>query len=111
VTSPLWLIILNGSTYLRANFPLTLNLWVPFIGETIRYTKSPFSMRDLFSFYLHSSSIETEQSLGALQSSKIVSRHPSVPLDQIPNFLQSGSRIVAFYTIIHIVPQTEPSRY
>jgi hypothetical protein len=27
---------LNGPTYLGANFPLTLNLWVPLIGETLR---------------------------------------------------------------------------
>jgi hypothetical protein len=35
--------ILNGLTYLEANFPLTLNLWVPLIGETLTYTKSPIS--------------------------------------------------------------------
>jgi hypothetical protein len=34
---------LNGPTYLGANFSLTLNLWVPLIGETLRYTKSPIS--------------------------------------------------------------------
>jgi hypothetical protein len=34
---------LNGLTYLGANFPLTWNLRVPLIGETLRYTKSPTS--------------------------------------------------------------------
>jgi hypothetical protein len=33
--------ILNRPTYLGANFPLTLNLRVPLIWETLRYMKSP----------------------------------------------------------------------
>jgi hypothetical protein len=42
-TSPLRSMIWKSPTYLGANFPMNLNLRVPLIGETFRYTKSPTS--------------------------------------------------------------------
>jgi hypothetical protein len=65
-------------------------------------------MIDLFSSYLHSSFIRTEQSLDFLKPSEPVSQHPLVLLDQISNSLQFDSRKMEFYTVIHTMPQTEP---
>jgi hypothetical protein len=39
-TSPFLSKILNGPMYQGDNLPLTLNLFIPLNGETLRYTKS-----------------------------------------------------------------------
>jgi hypothetical protein len=96
--------ILNGPTYLRANFPLTLNLRVPLIGETLRYMKSPISNDRSLLLYPHNFSVKIEQSLDFPESSEPSSRHPLILLDEISDFLQSDSRTTEFYTVIHIVP-------
>jgi hypothetical protein len=53
----------------------------------------------------------TGQSLDFIESSEPASRHPSVLLDQIFDFLQFDSKIAVFGTVIQIGPHTEPSRY
>jgi hypothetical protein len=95
-------IILNGPTYLGANFPLTLNLWVPLIGETLRYTKSPISNKR--------SLLLLSQPSNFRKPFELVSLHPSILLVQRLGILRFDSRIMGFCTTVHIELHTEPSR-
>jgi hypothetical protein len=67
-------------------------------------------MRGLF-FYLHSSSVKTEQCLSFLKPYVLASPHLSILLVQRLGFLQFDSRTMEFCTVIHIVFRTESSWY
>jgi hypothetical protein len=66
-----------------------------------------FQMRGLFFFDY----VEIEQPLDFLEWSEPTSRHLSILLARILDFLQSDSRTTEFYTSIHTMLHTEPSRY
>jgi hypothetical protein len=77
-------------TYLGARFPLTLNLLVPLMSETFKYTKSPTSNERSL---LHLSDfVETAQSTCSPWSSRLASRHLSALPHQTLGFLLSNSK-------------------
>jgi hypothetical protein len=66
-------------------------------------------MTDLFIFYPHSSSVETEQPSNFCELFELVSQHPSILLVRRLGFLQFDSRTMGFCTAVHIELHTEPS--